>query len=249
MNDAYFHLLMCRSVVTALHSHKCEQSSQPLLLLTKHWCVWTLARSQHVYSESGPAVHFLLWIGSYPLFNTRAEWVHKCRQETIHCAHVFSENTDKLEAVTFTHGHVSEVKQASRAAAAGCVTATPTARPAQISHRHHLCCKLFHKTPKHQSELWISSSLRRGEEARLWFLLSPRFNVKSKTEIHLFKLCWHLEDWSNTNCFELRLVVPDILDSVFYFQKPGKNNKFFYSFFSISNKIIWFNCLKRWQLL
>lgn len=123
MNDAYFHLLMCHSVVTALHSHKCEQSSQPLLLLTKHWCVWTLARSQHVYSESGPAVHFLLWIGSYPLFNTRAEWVHKCRQETIHCAHVFSENTDKLEAVTFTHGHVSEVKQASRAAAAGCVTA------------------------------------------------------------------------------------------------------------------------------
>lgn len=123
MNDAYLHLLMCRSMVTALHSHKCEQSSQPLLLLTKHWCVWTLARSQHVYSESGPAVHFLLWIGSYPLFNTRAEWVHKCRQETIHCSHVFSENTDKLEAVTFTHGHVSKVKQASRAAAAGCVTA------------------------------------------------------------------------------------------------------------------------------
>lgn len=60
---------------------------------------------------------------SYPLFNTRAEWVHKCRQETIHCSHVFSENTDKLEAVTFTHGHRSEVKQASRAAAAGCVTA------------------------------------------------------------------------------------------------------------------------------
>lgn len=226
MNDAYFHLLMCRSMVTAPHSRKCEQSSQPLLLLTKRWCVWTLARSQHVYSESGPAVHFLLWIGSYPLFNTRAEWVHKCRQETIHCSHVFSENTDKLEAVTFTHGHVSEVKQASRAAAAGCATAcvyktvwnwpcdpllsalgyyllragprlghimfsgsrsTPTARPAQISHRHHLCCKLFFtKHPSTSLNCGFPPPLRRGEEARLWFLLSPRFNVKSKTEIHLF---------------------------------------------------------------
>lgn len=30
--------------------------------------MWTLARSQYVYSESGPAVHFLLWITVHSLY-------------------------------------------------------------------------------------------------------------------------------------------------------------------------------------
>ncbi len=92
--------------------------------------VWSLARSQSVYSESGPAVDN----SSYPLLNTHTEWVHWYRQETIHCSHVLTENMDKLQAVTFTHGCERDVKQASHIAAAGCVCASVCIKLAEIDH-------------------------------------------------------------------------------------------------------------------
>lgn len=58
---------------------------------------------------------------SYPLVNTHTEWVHWCRQETIHCSHVFTENMDKLQTTTFTRGCERDVKQASHIVAAGCL--------------------------------------------------------------------------------------------------------------------------------
>lgn len=101
-----------------------EQYAQPLLLLTKRWCVWTLARSQHVYSESGPAVHFLLWITVHTpyLIPVQNGFTSADRKQFIALTSLMKIQT-KLEAVTFARGHRSEVKQASRVAAAGCVTA------------------------------------------------------------------------------------------------------------------------------
>lgn len=75
-----------------------------------------------MYCESGPAVPFLsMSSSSYLLVNTHKEWFHWYRQETIHCFHVFTENIDKLQAMTFTHGRERDVKQASHTAAAACL--------------------------------------------------------------------------------------------------------------------------------
>lgn len=71
---------------------------------------------------------------SQPSVNTHAECVHWGRQETIHCSHVFAENTDKLRAATFTHGREREVKQASHVAAAGCGSACVCLKLSEIDH-------------------------------------------------------------------------------------------------------------------
>lgn len=102
---AYFLLLLCYSTVTAGPANvsicQTKHYAQSLLrcsvALNNSAVVCRLARSQSVYSESGPAVHFFLWITVHtPLVNTHTEWVHWCRQETIHCSHVFTGNMDKL---------------------------------------------------------------------------------------------------------------------------------------------------------
>lgn len=92
--------------------------------------VWRLARSQSVYSESGPAADN----SSYPLLNTHTEWVHWYRQETIHCSHVFTESMNQLQAATFTHGCERDVKQASHIAAAECVCASVSIKLSEIAH-------------------------------------------------------------------------------------------------------------------
>lgn len=98
--------------------------------------VWRLAQGQRVHSDSGPAVHFFLWItvhGPPPRVNTRAEWVHRSRQEAIHCRpHIFAENADKLRAATFTSE--GEAEQASHIAAAGCVSACVCLKVSEIDH-------------------------------------------------------------------------------------------------------------------
>ena len=71
---------------------------------------------------------------SYPLVNTHTKWVHWCRQETIHCSHVFTESMDKLQAATFTRVCERDVKQASHIAAAGCASACVCIKPSEIDH-------------------------------------------------------------------------------------------------------------------
>lgn len=87
MNDAYFHLLKCQFVVTALHTCKCQNCS--------HWAVSAavvLINEALVCVDIGQEPACLFWLrsscafssvdnSSYPLFNTRAEWVQKCSRK------------------------------------------------------------------------------------------------------------------------------------------------------------------------
>lgn len=86
---------------------------------------------------------------------------------------------------------------------------TPTAKPARISHRHHLCWFLQNSQP--QSEPWTSPPLRWGKEVRRWLLLSRRYNVNSNSKFKnaLFEM---------RLTFRLEVSVPDLFfNSVFYF--------------------------------
>lgn len=101
--------------------------------------------------EIGPEPKYVFWVrsscaflsvdnSSNPLVNTHTECFHWCRQETIHCAHVFAENMYKLQAATFTHGCERKVKQASHIAAAGCVAARVCIKLSEIDRAIPFVC-------------------------------------------------------------------------------------------------------------
>lgn len=91
----------------------------PSRLLTKLWCVWTLARSQHVYSESGPAVHVLLWITVHSLYLIPVQNGFTSADRKQFIALTSLVRTQANCKLWLFHA----VKQASHAAAAGCATA------------------------------------------------------------------------------------------------------------------------------
>lgn len=207
-----------------------DQYAQPLLLLTKLWCVWTLARGQHVYSESGPAVHFLLWITVHTLYlipvqngftsadrkqfialtslvKIQTNWklwlLHMVieakwsRPHALQLQDVWQPVCIKLSEID----HVIPFVLHWTITCSGldwdwCTPCSQAVVPAQQLGQHWsvtgttCAASCFLQNTQAQSELWASSPIRRGEEARLWFLLSWGYNVNSKPkfEMPLFEI-------------------------------------------------------------